>query len=79
MKFEPIHCPECGEEADGVLERLSCCAYIEKDRETGEYQYAGETDMWWDEQRPILTEDGRYQLVCHNGHDWPVTSSGDTL
>ena len=69
MKFETMQCPECKERAIGILEQVQCRANIIENKQ-GEVEYEGETDVWWEEQRPVI-KGGNYFLLCENGHDWP--------
>jgi len=75
MKFTPITCPTCGEPAEGTLDTVPGVALLHVDAQTGEAEYRGETEMWWDDQKTILDSVGRYMLCCPNGHDWPATLS----
>lgn len=79
MKFEQPNCPECGEELRGIIEQIQGCAELALQADNESYAYAGNTDVWWDEQRPLRDPEGRINLVCHNGHDWwsKVTDSED--
>ncbi len=70
MKFNVPLCPECSEPACGLLEELQADANIDFDEETNEYNYTGNTDMYWDTQQPIETPDGRVSLICPNHHEW---------
>jgi hypothetical protein len=75
MKFETMNCPECGERADGLLEVLHCRATI-TEQEDGTIEYAGESEMFWEEQRPV--QDGElFTLLCHNGHEWKTRDLSD--
>jgi hypothetical protein len=72
MKFNPISCPECGELAKGTLETLPGMARLYIYPDTGEAEYEGATDIWWDGQKSDLDSEGRYLLTCANGHEWPA-------
>ena len=77
MRFKKPHCPECGELLRGTVEVLHGCAEIEpnnpgdvSDPAALEFQYSGQTDVWWDGQRTCEDNRGRAQLICPNGHEW---------
>ena len=74
MRFDPITCPEhaCGETARGTLERLSGVALLDVHQD-GTADYAGDTEIFWDEQRSVRDEQGKVTLICPNGHDWNAT------
>lgn len=74
MQFDVTTCPQCGEPANGILEQVQGRAHLEVNTKTGAAEYGGETEMFWDEQRPVLRE-GKAVLLCHNGHDWDATDS----
>jgi hypothetical protein len=72
MKFDPIHCPECGELANGTLEQVHGRWYLsEPDPATGHLAYTGEDEVFWEEIRTV-ERDGKPVLLCPNGHDWPA-------
>lgn len=56
----------------GTLERLSGVALLDV-HEDGTADYAGDTEIFWDEQRSVRDEQGKVTLVCPNGHDWKAT------
>ena len=70
MRFLTPRCPECGEIAEGTVEHVGVRANITFTDETGAAEYAGESEVWWDEQRPDEDEQGRYTLICYGGHEW---------
>jgi hypothetical protein len=74
MRFDPWQCPECGEPADGTVEVVHGKALLAFD-ENGKAGYSGETKIWWDEQRPILDEGGKYTLICPEGHEWQAVQT----
>ena len=70
MRFNPIHCPECGEAAWGTLEKLHGCAELtEPDPETGAVDYSGFTEVLWNGQTTVAA-DGKVTLLCRAGHEW---------
>lgn len=54
-----------GSEIVGVLERVPGCAEIEFTNLNGEFEYGGNTDMFWEEQRPY--EDDRTIFLDDEG------------
>jgi len=68
MTWENPICPECGEPPAGTVEEILGLALVEPDGK-GSYQYAGSTEVWWDDQRTQRFE-GKDRLYCENGHDW---------
>src|SRR6266704_5511221 len=72
MKFKPLACPICGEIPRGTLETLHGIAHMNIDQKTGEAEYDGWTEVWWDEQMSDQDSQGRYLLACRNGHEWPA-------
>ncbi len=90
FKFDPPRHPEFGTEPRGTVETLSGCALFSE--ENGTYDWDGETDVWWDEQRTVEHKDGRVQLsvvarrsvgrslAALRGHRWRNTmSNNDTM
>jgi len=69
MRYTTPICPECGERADGTLEIVPGRALLQWD-EAGSAEYAGETKMFWDDQKDANEEDERATMLCPNGHDW---------
>lgn len=69
MKFIQNVCPECGEQAEDILERIAAHAAISLDEQSGEYKYAGGSEVDWDSQRPDEVN-GLMTLVCPNDHTW---------
>ena len=70
MKFKPIACPEGAAPAQGTLDTIPGLALLNVDTETGEADYQGMTEVWWDDQRTIQDARGRHMLQCTNGYDW---------
>ncbi len=68
FKFDPPRHPEFGTEPRGTVETVSGCALFSE--ENGTYDWDGETDVWWDEQRTVEDKDGRVQLIDRQGHTW---------
>ena len=69
MIFEIPQCPECGEDITGTLENVPGTALIFRN-EDGEYEYEGETKMFWDGLETIEDEAVRVPAVCAAGHEW---------
>jgi hypothetical protein len=70
MKFDPVKWPRCGKLAMGTLETLPGLAVLDIDPDTGEAQYGGWTDIWWDAQKSVHDSNGRCLLACKNAHEW---------
>lgn len=70
MKFHPMHCPQCGEPARGTLDSIPGVAEFTEPAASGEVEYCGSTDVWWDEQKTERDVQGHFHLICHEGHDW---------
>ena len=68
MKFKISNCPECGEPPKGIVEELQGLAFL-LEQDDGSFEYAGQTDMWWDSQES-LEFDGKCELMCCNRHLW---------
>ena len=76
MRFNPFHCPTCGIEARGTVERLAGCALFTAPDETGAIEWYGETIIWWDCQETVTESAGELELVrliCEDGHEWWAT------
>lgn len=58
-----------GLEIIGTLETLSGCAIVSGITADGEPLYAGETDIWWDEQKTV-SSNGRPLFVDDHGNTW---------
>ncbi len=39
----------------------------------GEYQFAGETEVDWSNQKTVTNEQGQSKVTCDNGHEWWAT------
>jgi len=72
MRFSPIACPVCGKLAKGTIETVQGVALFEIDPNTAEAEYEGSTEIWWDGQMTDRDLEGRYILICEEGHDWPA-------
>jgi hypothetical protein len=72
MKFETPKCPQCGAFADSIIEIVEGRANLQRSSNAGEdiFEYAGDTDMWWDEQKPVPHAGGRVSLMCPKDHEW---------
>ncbi len=69
MKWENMTCPECGETPVGTIEVLYGVASFNAQNEDGSFDYYGETDIWWDNQKTLQVE-GLDVLTCNNHHEW---------
>ncbi len=70
MKFSKPNCPTCGELVRGIVEVIHGCAELSLQEDGETFEYAGSTDVWWDEQRPERDKRGRVRLICHDAHEW---------
>lgn len=70
MRFTPLTCPTCQAPAHGTVERLAGVALLTEPDEKGRVDYAGSTEIWWDEQRSVTDKRGRVRLICPAGHEW---------
>lgn len=70
MKFETLNCPECGEPAAGSVERISGRANFTEPDVDGDIAHAGDTEVWWDEQKTVINKKGEWNLICYQGHEW---------
>lgn len=59
-----------GDEIIGVLEVVRGCANINGFYQDGSPQYAGGTTMYWDEQKPVVDEDGGMIYLDELGAEW---------
>ncbi len=77
MRFRPedLHCPECGAEARGTLERLSGVANFLRDPAwpAGTVEYEGGTDIFWDDSQTDPVGASGVTLLGFCGHDWTVS------
>ena len=69
MKIEQPKCPMCGELANGILETVPCRALINDLTPGGVTEYAGESEMFWDDQERVQ-KDGKTTVLCPKGHEW---------
>lgn len=55
-------CPECGENANAILEEVTVKRYFDENRES---------EVFWDASQPHRDDDEGYvTLFCPDGHDW---------
>lgn len=76
MKIKTCKCPECGELAQGTIERMTGLAELNIDEATGEAEYDGHTEVWWDEQKTVNGDNGLPLLQCPAGHEWESEIEG---
>ena len=69
MIFGTPKCPECEEYAKGTVEVVKGLALLAFG-EDGIAEYGGETEVWWNDQKTIIDENGNVTLVCSNNHEW---------
>lgn len=70
MKLGSPICPQCGCKASALLEQVMVLAQLQEPDDSGETEYAGESDVEWDTQYPARDEDGIVTLMCENKHQW---------
>lgn len=70
MKFVPMTCKACGEDAVGTCEVVRGTAMFDAPNPDGSVVYSGESE--YDEGSGETETDakGRTKLVCGNGHEW---------
>lgn len=73
MRIEPSRCPDCGRVAQGFEEIVPVKAFVELCEESGEYQYTGESKVYWDSQVLDLNDEGVGVAHCQEGHTWEFT------
>jgi hypothetical protein len=56
----------------GTVDSVPGVALLNVDPHTGNAEYAGETEIWWDDQKTDRDSQGRFMLICDNGHVWPA-------
>lgn len=65
MKFEIDKCPYCDGDPTGILETLKGWALLnDREDDTEEFEYAGETSIDWDSQETDEDNDGNVTLWC---------------
>ena len=69
MRWEQQTCPTCGEPARARAETVASQVSLAFDADTEEYDFAGESEVIWDTQEPVV-QAGRENLWCANGHEW---------
>jgi len=69
MTFDVPRCTVCGELAKGTLEQVPGIALLNFD-EHDTAEYAGETELAWNDQGTCRDGDGRVTLECPRGHQW---------
>lgn len=69
MRFSKPDCPTCGEEANGILEKLYAWAHIDKAKD-GSFQYIGQSKVDWDSQEPDEENPNEVYLKCCQKHEW---------
>lgn len=63
------NCPKCGDVLCGTIERVSGINHIVSDGD-GNYDFAGDTELWWEENTTVMDEEGRTLVQCGNAHEW---------
>lgn len=59
-----------GSQIVGTLERITGRANATSYSETGEPEYDGETEVWWDEQETATNAAGQTIYVDEDGYQW---------
>jgi hypothetical protein len=72
MRIQPANCPVCGEIAHGTLDTIPGVALL-MPNEDSSFDWAGETEVFWDGQTTDLDAEGRATVRCSNGHSWEAT------
>lgn len=72
----PLKCPECGEEIKGSVDLVPGCALMNVDPD-GTFEWAGETEMDWDNQHNLEQDPKRMRVQCCDGHEWIVDLDAD--
>lgn len=72
MKITPCKCPECGGDIRGTVDQVPGIALL-TDLGGGDFEYAGETEVFWDGQTPETDADGRQLVQCENSHEFYAT------
>lgn len=78
MKLTPHKCPECGEPATRLTERVLCLTAINEPDENGVTDWNGdcETKVMWDSSEPWEETPGKVWLHCIQGHEWQADYDG---
>lgn len=70
MKLDISKCPVCGKEASGIIEVMTCVAYIGQGPDgSNDTVYLGQTDILWDSQQADEI-DGQFEVQCDSKHRW---------
>lgn len=56
LKFKQPTCPKCGEHPRGMLEVVFACAELTEPDADGDYEYFGNSAMFWNTQEPVFGE-----------------------
>ena len=68
IKLKIERCPECGAPVKGTSETLLGRANLFATPDG--WEYTGDTEVFWNEQRTIRDECDRIELLCEDGHSW---------
>lgn len=72
MTFATPSCPACGLPPVGTVELIPGLSQLIADpRHPGSFDYAGQTDIDWNDQRTDRDAAGNLTLQCRHGHRWP--------
>lgn len=75
FKFDPPKHPKFGTEPRGTVEKLSGCALLQEADSDGLFEWDGETEVWWDEQKTVRSKSGKVLLIDHKGETWWATKT----
>ena len=74
LRFDPLHCPQCGGLPVGTLEQVTGMARLHF-AEDGAAEYDGWTEIFWDGQMTVRDGEGRVTLFCAESHSWQAMMS----
>lgn len=69
-------CPECGAKPESILENVMAAAQLMMD-DSGNFDYAGESNVHWDTQQVQQNGNKQCQLQCANFHEWYTDWNGE--
>ena len=77
LKLDTPHCPECGEPAMLVTERVLVSSYLDAPDDDGcsEYSSSDSCDVLWDTMELDEAMDGTVGVQCENRHTWRTPTS----
>ena|SRR5438876_11109563 len=69
MKLTPARCPQCGLDADWILETVYVMTKLAPVAWNGETDWGYDDEVLWNSVEPKLI-DGKVTLHCVEGHEW---------